>query len=99
MRIQNKKYRRGLLHARCWREIAAGDFCDNGDEFYDFITLCKINRLLECDVIYVRRQVPVFEALLHTTPSQLHSLAAIQPTEYTLFKHSKILRLICQLRG
>lgn len=36
MRIQNVKYRRGLLHARCWREIAAGDIFDNGNEFYGF---------------------------------------------------------------
>jgi hypothetical protein len=55
MRIQNVKYWRALLHARCWREIAAGDFYDNVDEFFGFINVRKTSILLECDVIYVRR--------------------------------------------
>lgn len=68
MRTQNVKYRRGLLHARFWREIAAGDFYDNGEEFSGFINVCKTSRLLECDVIYVRRAVPVFRTSLLSTP-------------------------------
>jgi len=68
MRKQNENIGEAYYMSTFGEKLLQETFMTMEKNFFGFINVCKISRFLECDVIYVRRQVRVFKTLLRSTP-------------------------------